>query len=144
MTEIIIHRSLKRPGILDGARAYRIQADEKGLYVINLGRCTLEMPRSNAASEYLAGKILQVVDTKFEKKIRETENRISTQGIESVASEKKSAHIPWQMLQKFEYSSPHAGECMLRIEGPHYKIKLQVHASYMHELAQIKALQTTP
>jgi hypothetical protein len=131
METITIHRSLKRPGLIDRARTYRIVSNADGLYFICLGKATLEVPqRGEIIAEAIAGKIVESIAAKFEKEIRETEARLEKEGVVAMAKTPKSYFIPRSALSLLEAKQLGDGVIRLTAKGNGVNITLDIHPYY--------------
>lgn len=141
METITIHRSLKRPGLIDRARTYRIILNQEGLYFICLGKATMEVPqRGDVIAEAIAGKILQGIAGKFEKEIQETEARLEKEGVVAMAKTPKSYFIPSNAISLFEAKQLGDGVIRLTAKGNGVNITLDIHPYYKSAVDRMKEL----
>lgn len=139
MSSIIVNRTMKRPGLIDGSRAFRIELNEKGLYLINLGRCTTDIQyHADAISSYLAGKIIKVIDRKFEKNIQAKEAQIESQGIDSLLADKKSHILRREEVERFEVIPRQNHTVTLKIKGPGVNLTVHAHQGYLRMLEMMQ------
>ena len=139
MESVVIARCLKRPGVFDRARTYRLEHNSKGLYLICLGPSTVETPAGKgSAAGALAHKILDKVAAKYEKEVQETEARLEKEGLDALAQTKKSHFIATDKVESFEHKPGANGVSMIDIKGGGVKMRLWVHSSYDSELDKIQ------
>ena len=87
---LTIQRCLKKPGIIDRARMFYLEFNEKGLYVIATGKGTQVPTVRGPFAEVIAGKAVNFFIDKFEPEIVANEERIRTGQMETMAEEKHS------------------------------------------------------
>jgi hypothetical protein len=132
----VIHRCIKRPGLIDRARTYYLELNTKGLYILCLGNATQEIPRSgDFVANAIATQAVNFIANQYEKKIRETETQIQTSGIDGVAQEKHSHFLLPSEIENFEFNL--LSDNSLRIKIKSGKLKITLFADgYYSRIAQ--------
>lgn len=137
--KITVNRCLRKPGLLDGARSFYLELNDNGLYIINLGRSTIAVPQSaDIISQAIANKALDIIQNKFEKRIRETELRIENGELKSLAQEKHSCFLTPDKIEDFNFVNLSDGSVQISIKGEKIKMKLYAHVSYQRIIQSIK------
>lgn len=137
METVIIPRCLKRPGLIERAKTYRLQWNNQGLYLICLGNATLQVNTQQSAAHALASGIVDKMAAKFEQQAQATEKRIEQEGLPAMAQTKKSYFIPTADLQVFEYKPVADGSLRVNIKSKVVNMALQVHTYYQPQLDAI-------
>lgn len=83
---IVIERAEKKPGVLVGARMYRLVLNEHGLYILELGKAMGVRNKQNV----LADMILDKIEEKREQQHAEKEHELRTGNLDRVVDNKKS------------------------------------------------------
>ncbi len=136
---LIIHRCIKRPGLIEGARTYYLELNNDGLHIICLGNATQEVPSSgNIASDIIAGKAINFIANRYEKKIREMEDRIQKEGVNVISKEKKSHFLTTSQIEIFEFTMLNDGSIRIKIKGGKAKLTLFAHQYYGRTLQNMK------
>lgn len=140
MNETVIARCLKRPGLIDRAKTYRLVHNSKGLYLICLGNSTVDTPAGKGSvAGVIAGKVIDKMAEKFEKTAQETEARIEKEGLDTMAKTKKSYYVPAQKIESFVHKPGANGTSTVDIKGEGVKMRLWVHSSYDNDLQHIQS-----
>lgn len=136
---LIIHRCIKRPGLIEGARTFYLELNNEGLHIICLGNATQEVPDSgNIAADILAGKAINFIANRYEKKIRETEERIQKEGVSILSKEKKSYFLTPAQIEVFDFTVLNDGTIKINIRGGKAKLTLFAHQYYGRTLQNMK------
>jgi len=90
MNNLIISRCIKKPGLITGARTYRLVLNENGLYIIELGNAMMETPKTNVVSDAIAGVIVDKIAENLERKIVEKENSLVGKDLNQLVDNKKN------------------------------------------------------
>jgi len=136
---LIVHRCIKRPGLIEGARTFYLELTEEGLHIICLGNATQEVPSSgNIASDIIAGKAINFIANRYEKKIRETEERIQKEGVSTVSKENKSFFLTPSQIEIFDFTMLNDGTIQIKIKGGKAKLTLFAHQYYGRTVQNMK------
>lgn len=136
---LIIHRCIKRPGLIEGARTFYLELNNEGLHIICLGNATQEVPGSgNIAADIIAGKAINFIANRYEKKIREAEERIQKEGVSILSKEKKSYFLTPAQIEVFDFSVLNDGTIKINIKGGKAKLTLFAHQYYGRTLQNMK------
>jgi len=134
-----VHRCIKRPGLIEGARTFYLELTEEGLHIICLGNATQEVPSSgNIASDIIAGKAINFIANRYEKKIRETEERIQKEGVSTVSKENKSFFLTPSQIEIFDFTMLNDGTIQIKIKGGKAKLTLFAHQYYGRTVQNMK------
>lgn len=128
---LIIHRCLKKPGIIDRARMFYLEFNEKGLYVIATGKGTQVPTVRGPFAEVIAEKAVNFFIDRYEPEIVANEERIRIGQIETMATEKHSFFLSKNEIELFK-SSPDIDSIKISIKGNKNSIKLYAHPGYQN------------
>ena len=92
MASIIIPRCIKKPGLIVGARTYRLIFNETGLYIIQIGKAMMDAPPSDPISGAIANSIIDKIAAKREKEMAQVEAELAgkCKDLNSLVDNKKS------------------------------------------------------
>lgn len=137
--KLTVNRCLRRPGLLDGARTFYIELNDQGLFLISLGRSTIAAPKSaDIISQAIANKALDMIQNKFEKKIREVEVKLENGELLSLVNTKHSHFLKPDEVDVFDFTMLNDGTVQINIKGGKAKMKLYAHSSYGRIIQSIK------
>jgi hypothetical protein len=139
--EYTINRSVKRPGLIVGARTMFIQLNDKGLYVICLGNATqTPRPTNDLIVNLVADKAVDFFQNRYEKKIRETEARIKTESLDDLAKGKLCYFIPTNEITFFKASIEPDSHLKIQMKGGKLNMKVYTHPYYQQIAESIESL----
>ena len=126
---ITIPRCQTTPGLIAGAKTYKLVFNEDGLFVIHLGGAmNLNYqnikPREGLAVRVLSGALINAMAGGLEKKLAEEELRLASIDLKTVVDDKKVFLITPQNLEKFEISKNGFNMPTLDIKSGRLKLKL--------------------
>lgn len=129
--EYTINRSIKRPGLIVGARTMFIQLNDQGLYVICLGNATQSpKPSNDLIVNFVADKAVDFFQNRYEKKIRETEARIKSENLDDLAKGKLCYFIPLEQVTLFKTSIEADSSLKIHMKGGKLNMKVYTHQYY--------------
>lgn len=131
-----IHRTMKKPGLIDRARTYFLELNEKGLYILALGKATVVPNARGALSQVIADEAVNFMQKKFEVEIVANEQRVAAGKLDEMAAEKHSHFLPANAVTQFR-SSKDAMGIRIDIKGPKVSITLYCHPGYATEVQAI-------
>ncbi len=135
----IIHRCIKKPGLIDRARTFYLELNDKGLYIICLGNTTQEVPRSgDLVAHAIATKAIHFIANRYEKKIKATEEQIQTKGVDEMVQTKHSYLFSKSEVEIFDFIVLSDQSIQIKIKGPKQKITLYADAYYGRTAQNIK------
>jgi hypothetical protein len=139
--EYTINRSVKRPGLIVGARTMFIQLNDKGLYVICLGNATqTPRPTNDLIVNLVADKAVDFFQNRYEKKIRETEVRIKTESLDELVKEKLCYFVPTNEITLFKASIEPDSHLKIQMKGGKLNMKVYTHPYYQQIAESIESL----
>lgn len=141
MNMIVIDRCTKMPGLIDRGRTYRLIYNERGLYIICLGRATNDVyVGGDLISNAIADKIINLIANKFEKEIQATETRLKTASLDEIAKERKNYYLPVEQIVQFNIEKNYNNTVKIKIKGQGVNINLLAHSYYTDHIESIKRL----
>lgn len=136
-----INRCMKMPGLIDRARTYFLELNDKGLYIIAIGKAGLE-PNirqdnlTNIAAMAIAKKINSPIARKMEEEILTNEERLQNGKMEEIVREKKSYFLTTNDIVSFKTTNQ-GKTTKINIKGKGMKIELHVDNSYSDQISGI-------
>jgi hypothetical protein len=124
---------MKKPGLIDRARTYYLELNDKGLYIIALGKATAVPNVRGALSQVIADEAVNFMQKKFEVEIVANEQRLSNGKLEEMATEKHSHFLPVSQVTRFKSSKDPLG-LRIDIKGTKVSITLYCHVGYATEV----------
>ncbi len=135
--KITIQRCFKKPGLIDRAKNYFLELNDKGLYIIATGNATL-MPRTkNMLQEAIANAAVDHFKNKFEVDIVANEKRILNGELDAMANEKMCYFLEKNQVEVFKVAKDSADAIKVSIKGGKAKLDLLVEMDYWIELNEI-------
>ena len=134
----IVGRCMKRPGLIDRARTYYLEFNDKGLYIIAIGPAGQKphFPRKtlvNEAAQALVKGLVQKMEEKMELEILDNEQRIANGQLALLAMEKKSYVVPSNEIKLFQ--SKREGELIkIVVKSAIVSITLFASEGYLEEV----------
>lgn len=138
MASIIIPRCIKKPGLIVGARTYRLIFNETGLYIIQIGKAMMDAPPSDPISGAIANSIIDKIAAKREKEMAEVEAELAGKDLNSLIDNKKSYFIRKENFNELKITE-NVSEIKLKIKSSVINIDLYFHPSYKASLELIVA-----
>ena len=137
-----VDRCMKRPGLIDRARTYYLEFNEKGLYVIAIGKAGQKpyIPREmlvTVAAQALAKPIINKIEEKMEAEIVANEQRLASGQLESMAQEKHSRFLEKGQISQFKLNKQ-VDTLQLVIKASGFSITLYAHEAYAEQLQQME------
>ncbi len=135
---IVITRCVKRAGLIERARTYRLEHNAKGLYVLCIGPATgrFTPKRVPLLQQMMQEAAVKYFDTKYEAEHLAAEAELSRIGLDAYAARKLSAFIPSGARPEITLDE---GDCSVLIKHDKLKRKLHVNPADFHQVAQIRA-----
>jgi hypothetical protein len=134
--KITIPRCYKPPGLIIRAKAYYIELNDKGLYLIELGNASATPNTRGALEGYIAEKAVAYFDAKYEKDYLITEERLRNGELDQLATEKRSYFLRKEEIKKFSVS-PSGIDFDVRVKGGKADLKLLVASSNKESIQQM-------
>lgn len=138
MASIIIPRCIKKPGLIVGARTYRLVFNESGLYLIQIGKAMMDTPPTDPISGAIANSIIDKIAAKREKEMAEVEAELAGKDLNSLVDNKKSYFISKQDFSELKITE-NMSEIKLKIKSSKINIDLYAHSDYKASLDLIVA-----
>lgn len=125
---LIVERCVKPPGLIFAARTYRLVLNDKGLYLIHIGRAMGPKVRAdNAISDAIAQKMISKMERNLMEKLAKREAVIDDNDLDKeVPLSSKSRHFanPKEVELKFKMHPNGSGK--LRLKGKGVKLGLNI------------------
>ncbi len=120
---LLIRRCIKKPGLIDRARTYRLEHNEQGLYVLYLGPATGEFTkfRPGALEKVMADAALSYFGNRYEKQHLEAEAELERIGLGAFVTKPHCALIAPRSQAEITLSDSD-GAAVIK----HQKLKLKV------------------
>lgn len=138
----VVQRCMKRPGLIDRARTYYLEFNQKGLYIVAIGPAGQKphFPKKTLVSEAaqaLVSGIVAKMEAKMEVEIVANEERLANGQLETMATEKKSYFISQNQIELFKLKRE--GDLIkISIKGGKVSINLFANEAYMEELSEME------
>jgi hypothetical protein len=124
-----IERCVKPPGFIFAARTYRLVQNDKGLYLIHIGRAMGPKARAdNAIADALAQKMISRMESKLMQKLAQREADIDDHNLDrELGKSSKSRHFakPEEVVLALKIQPNGWGK--LRLKGKGVKLRLDIH-----------------
>lgn len=138
--EIIIDRSTRMPTLLNGARSYKIVCKMDGVYILLLGKATLNVKNANPLSQAIAQGILDKLEDKYEQKRLEKEKEIINSNIKEVVLKKGNIYMAKESIKNFSTRKSSNGFLLLKIKDNKNSLELHIHPYYEASLDNMKRM----
>ena len=123
MNNLIIKRCVKKPGLIVGARTYRLVLGDEGLYILEIGKAMMETPRTDVVSGAIADVFIDKLAEKREKDIIQVEQSLEGQDLTKLVDNKKNYLVRKEDIKEIELSDKN-NELKLSIKATKIKITL--------------------
>ena len=140
-----VNRCIKKPGLIDRARTYYLELNEKGLYIIAIGKAG-QKPNLrqdnlvNIAALSLAKKLNNPFAIKMEEEIVANEERLAKGLMDEMVKEKNSFFLKKNEISIFKNQQEKDATISTHIRGGKLKITLYSDSAYMEELKKMEEL----
>ncbi len=139
---LIVNRTMKKPGLIDRARTYYLELSDLGLYIIALGKAGqkphLRSNLVNNAAQALVKGIVHSIELKMEEEIVANEARIAAGNNKEMVLEKKSYFLTKNQISNFNVSND--GEFLkINIKGEKVALTLFADPAYKEEIQAIES-----
>lgn len=134
----VIRRCVKRAGLIDRARTFRLEHNEKGLYILYLGPATgqFRTRRVSLLEEYMQKAALEHFGTKYEAVHVQAEAELQRVGLDAFAAQKQSGFIPSGARPEITLDE---SDCSVLIKHEKIKRKLFLDPADFKPMAAIRA-----
>jgi phospholipid N-methyltransferase len=105
---IIIEKCEKRPGLIVGARVYRLVQNDEGVYLLELGKGM--GPRVD--NGMITNKIIDKIQENREKQYAEKEKELDSADLNSMVDNKKNILIKKTDIKSVKYSNTGGPACL--------------------------------
>lgn len=137
--KIVIPRSYKPPGLIIRAKAYYIEFNDKGLYLVELGNASATPNTRSALQTYIAEKAVSYFDAKYEKGYLIVEERLRNGDLDQLVTEKRSYFLRKDEVKQFSFVSS-GGQLDVRIKGGKADLKLVIGGMHEAEIKQLSGI----
>lgn len=134
--KITIPRCYKPPGLIIRAKAYYIEFNDKGLYLVELGNASATPNTRGALQTYIAEKAVSYFDEKYEKDYLMVEERLRNGELDQLVTENRSYFLRKDEVKKFAVTLA-GNDFDLRIKGGKADLKLLVASSNKESVQQL-------
>lgn len=134
--KITIPRCYKPPGLIIRAKAYYIEFNDKGLYLVELGNASATPNTRGALQTYIAEKAVSYFDEKYEKDYLMVEERLRNGELDQLVTENRSYFLRKDEVKKFAVTLA-GNDFDLRIKGGKADLKLLVASSNKESFQQL-------
>lgn len=134
--KITIPRCYKPPGLIIRAKAYYIEFNDKGLYLVELGNASATPNTRSALQTYIAEKAVSYFDEKYEKDYLIVEERLRNGELDQLVTENRSYFLRKDEVKKFAVTLA-GNDFDVRIKGGKADLKLLVASSNKESVQQL-------
>ena len=134
--KITIPRCYKPPGLIIRAKAYYIEFNDKGLYLVELGNASATPNTRGALQTYIAEKAVSYFDEKYEKDYLIVEERLRNGELDQLVTENRSYFLRKDEVKKFAVTLA-GNDFDVRIKGGKADLKLLVASSNKESVQQL-------
>lgn len=96
-----ITRCTKPPGLIQRALTYYIELNDKGLYLICLGKATVQPIARDPLSQVVANEAVKFFDKRYEKEIQKNEDELKRIGVSEMVKNKNCYFFPVENIAQF-------------------------------------------
>lgn len=124
----VIQRCVKPPGFIFAARTYRLVLNDKGLYLIHIGRAMGPKVYSNSAtSNAIAHSMIGKMERKLMVKLAEREEGIDDSNLDKeLPLSKKSRFFAKPAEVQLSFDPYHQSGARLKLKGKGVRLNLQI------------------
>src|SRR3989338_10235291 len=130
----VIQRCVKPPGFIFAARTYRLVLNDKGLYLIHIGRAMGPKVRAdNAVSDALAQKMIGKMERSMMENLAKREEGIDDANLDKELLRSKKSHFfadPSEVQLSLNANHHNGGR--LKLKGKGTRLNLQIFPADMH------------
>lgn len=112
-----ISRCIKPPGLLQRALTYYIELNENGLYLICLGKATVQPVTRDPLSQVVANQAVKFFDKRYEKEIAKNEEQLKTMGTNEMAKNKNCFLLPIENISSFKIKIMGNRSIQIKLKG---------------------------
>lgn len=137
---IAVDKCIKKAGLIQRARTYRLELHPEGLYVLCLGNATGEFRkfRSYTLEKYMAERALSYFSQKYDQEHEAALNELKLLGLPAFANRKHTYFLPAQSLNSALSLNTQKG--FMQIRDPLCKLKL--YPKTMEDYHQLEKLMS--